>query len=305
MAWNRPSEEKVKVRGEDEEGNFHLKGFLAGVIVVVGAAVAVWWLWPTGESAGETPPPQKRQRIKEASPLKRESAPRPQAEKPKDPPGYWNGKKISNENRPPWMSPYHRVMDYGKIETNIVLESDIPIEDKIFELGVDQQIASMLLIEPGTRFFGNCDKMYTDFDEDFAESLKSPIIVRADDPEEVKALKRAVIEVKADLKARKDAGESLQRIMEENWKEMRELGLYKHELNEQLNQLCEEDEDITEQDLEDYVTAANTMLRDRGCAEMKTPVILKEQIKLRLANRGKFKSVEEGTEVGNDKENKE
>ena len=50
MAWNRPSEEKVKAKGEGEQRNVHLKGLFAGTVVVLGAGIAAWWLWPS-ESA--------------------------------------------------------------------------------------------------------------------------------------------------------------------------------------------------------------------------------------------------------------
>ena len=41
---------------------------VAGAVVAFCAVVAAWWLWPTGERAGETPQPQTKQRIKEVKP---------------------------------------------------------------------------------------------------------------------------------------------------------------------------------------------------------------------------------------------
>ena len=69
MAWNRSTEgAKSGVGRSKRSGGRFAKGVIAGAIVALGAAVAVWWLWPTGEGAGETPPPQTRQRIKEVTP---------------------------------------------------------------------------------------------------------------------------------------------------------------------------------------------------------------------------------------------
>ena len=49
MAWNRSSEEKkVGVEKRGGQRNVHLKGLIAGAIVVVGAAIAAWLLWPEG-----------------------------------------------------------------------------------------------------------------------------------------------------------------------------------------------------------------------------------------------------------------
>ena len=47
MGWNRPSEEK-KVEGKGRQWNGRLKGLIAGAIVVVGAAVAAWWIFGDG-----------------------------------------------------------------------------------------------------------------------------------------------------------------------------------------------------------------------------------------------------------------
>ena len=91
MGWNRPKER----RGKREEGrggqrNVHLKGLVAGAIVVVGAAVAAWWIFggkpaPVREGAdgtvgrlikevkpaaggGEVPRPQEEKRAEPAKP---------------------------------------------------------------------------------------------------------------------------------------------------------------------------------------------------------------------------------------------
>ena len=290
MAWNRPSEEKVKVRGEGEEGNFHLKGFLAGVIVVVGAALAAWWLLPTGESAGETPPLQAKQRIKEASPLKRESASRPQAEQPKDPPGYYNGKPISDSNRPPWMSPNHRIMTYKNIRY-LPMPKKTLIEET-FEHGTDQMIAELASVEPGTLFVGDCKGLFDNFAEDFKASLTEPIIVSHEDSEDVKALKRAVNALRLDLKDRMDAGENIQEVMEETWKSMRDLGLYKEELVEQLNKISE-DHVLSETEVDDYISAANKMLEERGSAPLRDTAFLKQQLLIQSRN-----SAEDSEEKG-------
>ena len=95
MAWNRPKEngEAVSRPLQKRKGfRFPIRGAIAGAIFSLGAAVAAWWLWPSGESAGETPPSQTRQRIKEVKPA---ASPKAAEVKPKDPPGYWNGAKIS------------------------------------------------------------------------------------------------------------------------------------------------------------------------------------------------------------------
>ena len=66
MAWNRPSD--TKVEGKGGQRNIHLRGLIAGAMVVLGAGIAAWLIWPEGERTDETPSPQVRRRIREATP---------------------------------------------------------------------------------------------------------------------------------------------------------------------------------------------------------------------------------------------
>ena len=61
MAWNRSSEEKkVGVEKRGGQRNVHLKGLIAGAIVVVGAAIAAWLLWPEGVARQDATPRPSR-----------------------------------------------------------------------------------------------------------------------------------------------------------------------------------------------------------------------------------------------------
>ena len=281
MAWNRSSEngEAVSRPLQKRKGfRFPVRGAIAGAIVVLGAAVAAWWLWPdTSAPVAEDGDGTAGRRIREVTPA---AAPKAEEAKPKDPPGYWNGKKITNENRPPWMSPYHTVNDYGHIHTNKPNEALKPIWEKVFSNETDQEIAAFLLVEPGEYVLGDGAGSFKDFDAYFLESIKEPIIVRTDDDEYVKELKRAVIQTKIELKDRLDRGESLEAIMEKTQSEFRELGLYKEELKEQVEELCKKDA-VSEADVEDYVTAANKMLEERGCAPFTLPAFYKRSLLLK------------------------
>ena len=71
MAWNRPSgeAESFPLGKKERSSILKRKGFrfslLAAALIAI---VAAWWYWPRGESAGETPPPRNKGRIKEAKP---------------------------------------------------------------------------------------------------------------------------------------------------------------------------------------------------------------------------------------------
>ena len=103
MGWNRPSGKKVEKRGG--QWNVHLRGLVAGVIVVVGAAVAAWWIWPKGERAGETPPPRNGGLIKEVTPAKAPKAEekRGEAPHPRKPQKPANWKEMTKAEKGAWM----------------------------------------------------------------------------------------------------------------------------------------------------------------------------------------------------------
>lgn len=75
MGWNRPTEGS----GKREEGrggrrNVHLKVLIAGAIVVVGAVVAAWLLWPEGDARQDAASTRKGL-IREVKPAVRVRAP--------------------------------------------------------------------------------------------------------------------------------------------------------------------------------------------------------------------------------------
>lgn len=85
MGWNRPSERKVEGRSGGGQRNVHLKGLIAGVIVVLGAGIAAWLLWPNSK------PPQSDTASTSTSPIREvKPAPPPKAPDPLDDPK-WAG----------------------------------------------------------------------------------------------------------------------------------------------------------------------------------------------------------------------
>ena len=72
MAWNRPNSgeaESFPLQGKKNPSILKRKGFrFSTLAVALIAIVGTWWLWPKGESAGETPPPRNNGRIKEVKP---------------------------------------------------------------------------------------------------------------------------------------------------------------------------------------------------------------------------------------------
>ena len=163
--------------------------------------------------------------------------------------------------------------------TSKVEKTDYPWCERPFKRYTDRTIASLLYTEPGTFFVGGVtyDERFT---KQFLKSLNEPIVIEPDDDEDVKELKQAVIETRKELKARHDNGEDVAEIIQKTHDDLRELGAYKHELEKQLSELSRR-KDMTEQDLDDYVTAANMMLEQRGCSKLTMPEFVRRGVRLR------------------------
>lgn len=158
----------------------------------------------------------------------------------------------------------------------------LSIEQRIFKYRSDMEIAGLLMAQPGDMAIG--DPEYGKFfQKDFLKSLVDPAFPRESDTEEERALKRAVTEVKAELKERYDAGEDLAKIMYDARNELRELGAYKQELEEEVRKRAK-DGSLSAEDIDDLVTAANVMLESRGISPIRKGGFLRHQLKLRNRN---------------------
>ena len=263
MAWNRPSNGgRANTLGSPRRGGTPrptVRGAIAGAIVVLGAAVAAWWLWPEGETRQDAAS-TKRGLIKEVTPAiskkaeAEQKAPEAQkvveAKKP-SPPG------ITYITLPNGRRHRSRGIVTGQV-------ARVSLASKLFEHSSDLAVASLLTIEPGEGLLGDSSDYYEDFKSEFLESLKTPIIVTKDDSEEVKLLKESVIEARKELKDRLDAGEDLTQFMRESREQMRELGLYRDEIERQVHDIIAQKDELSDQDIEDLQGAANKMLEDRG-----------------------------------------
>lgn len=68
MAWNKPSEKKVAEKKKGGQRNVHLKGLIAGAIVVLGAGLAAWLIWPDAKPPLSASTSTSTSRIKEVTP---------------------------------------------------------------------------------------------------------------------------------------------------------------------------------------------------------------------------------------------
>ena len=155
---------------------------------------------------------------------------------------------------------------------------------QIFDHSSENDIAGFLTMEPGETLVGT-PSYERWFVKDFLKSLETPIIVTKDDTPEQAALKREMIEVKIDLKARHDAGEDIAAIMTATHEEYQRLAEYKDTIWELLREARREP-NATEQDIEDFITAANVQLESKGIAPIELGPVTRHMLRLRRINKG-------------------
>ena len=284
MAWNRPNNDgRANTPGSPRRAGtarptVAARGAIAGAIVVVGAAVAAWWLWPDASApVAEDGDGTVGRRIREAKPAvaKRGETPRPREEaKPAVDPNY-------RPTRPGEIANGYRMLADGTLRKihGIITNSParITLADKTFDCSSDRKIGNLLLVEPGAHFLGASSQYYWHFEEEFRESLKTPIVIVREDDEDTKWIKREVLEIRKELKQRMDAGEDIGQIMRDSREQLREVSLYKDDI---VKMVREHGMDLDNQrDYEDLIGAANKMLEERGAPALSMPSTLKAALR--------------------------
>ena len=283
MAWNRSSEngEAVSRPLQKRKGfRFPVRGAIAGVIVVLGAAVAAWWVWPDASApVAEDDDGTKKGLIKEVTPAAAPKAEEPKPEKKRV--NYWevdasqtNGftevmRRKWEQERRPRMEPRKRERKRAPYE--------------IFSHPSENAIARYLVVEPGTTFIGSPD-FGERFKEDFRKSCEEPIIVSADDDDYAKELKKLVRDTKVELCNRLANGEDLSEIMMTAHQEMQKLGQVKGEIMRMTRESA--GDMATKEDVADLIAAANRMLEEKGIGPIEDTLFISANLGRNLRNKG-------------------
>lgn len=273
--WNRPSANQPMEKKNSAKAPSRWRGIAAGLAIVIPIVALCLWMF-SGDDDGPAQGTRRRAQgtIKEVTPA---AAPKAEAtqvpEKPTELPPQRVG-EVRNGYRLLPNGRMHKVVGVVTCEV-----ARVSLAERVFDEPSDQNIASLMMIEPGDSLLGGSEDYYDDFNTTFLESLKTPIIITKDDTEEVKELKQAVIDARKELKDRLDAGEDLTKVMRESREQMRELGLYRDEIEEQVKNIIADKGDLTKQDLKDLVGAANKMLEDRGAKPIEINAAFAHQIR--------------------------
>ncbi len=142
---------------------------IVGAVVVLGAAVAAWWLWPEGETRQDAAS-TKRGLIKEVAPAVPTNVPavvEAPVDPNADPPGTYR-----DENgvlrKPGGM----RVKDPKRRHIKVELPSWMK-KPSVFTNAADREVAALLTVRPGERVYGGHPRYDERFRKQFMEALFS------------------------------------------------------------------------------------------------------------------------------------
>ena len=256
---------------------------LVGVGFVLLVSVIAWLMIPADENIENTESSSKTKRIATTKKLKEKKTlkattnvvkqTKAKSEKPKERPPQRVG-EIRDGYRLLCDGTLHRVLG---VVTNT--PGKFSIADKTFKHSADVELGNLLMVEPGDDLLGDTAGMYRGFNKEFDEALTEPIEYSDDDTPIQREMKQAVNELRKELKERRAKGEDIEKIMEDTRNQLKELSLYRQELEDEVRKLSTDD--LTQKDYDDLVAAANQMLKERGIKPLEMPSTVRHAIRLR------------------------
>lgn len=266
------------------------RGLVAATIVVLGAGAAFFFLMPKSENSLEVKKDVKRQikpaiadvaktnlevkaEVKEEQPKRvtKKGTPIPDRVQ-KDKKGVY---RYPNGQR--WVDPN---------DLNIVKH---PKPRLLFKHTSENQIAVMLRLDPARMapfLIGRRMPYGERFVKDFIDSLNDTIVIDKNDTPEEAELRKAVLETKADLKAAMDRGEDIAKIMNDTQKELDRLCQYHNDLKKMVKEAIDNPK-FSDEDVEDYVNAANELLKKQGLNGLTMPKLVNRQARLLMMSERK------------------
>ena len=266
MAWNRPTEDCRALSTKPPLRRGHrprttVRGAIAGVVVVLGVAIAAWlFLIDSGGRGATHSTVQNKQQIKEVKPQPAPSA-----------------------------KGTHRAVAEIVVGSNTVTSIEKPNADKagvflqpmmrrrvvhierppevLFTNVFENFVAAVVSAEPGVRFL-ELDLSH-DFDESFIASLKDKIEILPDDSKEVAAIKQAVIEAKEKVAEEVRNGRLPREVVLEARDEMNKIADFRDDLQNKVNEyMCEEDDPVK---VLEYMKEANEVLKEYSTIPLEGP----------------------------------
>lgn len=281
MGWNKSSDKPAEKRTIDHFKNkgkqyfpLWVRGLLAALIVVAGASIAAYFLLPDGDRPLKTPKKPAKKTIAKITPaipkktFETNALPKPKRKM------YWEVDESETNGFTEVMQRKWQQVRRPRLKPQTYKRKKQPYE--IFDHFSENRIAGYIVMKPGASVIGTpkFDKRFVD---DFLKSCEEPIIVKDDDSDYEKELKRGMKAVKIDLKNRMDNGEALGDILLETHRELQKLGETKREIGmlmrEQLKGAgSEEEADI-------IIESANKLLSAKGISPVPNNAFIKASIR--------------------------
>lgn len=256
-----------------------VRGIVAGAVVVVLAVVVYFAFFSDSENAQKIERERRPTIIKEVTPATAPTNSIEQvqtSEKPKR-----DLRTYIDEHGVKRYPSGARVNDFEP-QIKVKLGGDTPAS--VFQCAAEKQIYFLVNIEPGDFMIGGRDFTSPRSRKELEEALLNKIELSDDDTPEQRKAKEDVIAVKKELKAALKRGEDPSVILQESYDECLRLAQFSRDIEGHVRDAAANGE-MTEQDLEDYVNAANKMLEDRGVAPLKLNCVSKRALRIRKAKR--------------------
>lgn len=157
----------------------------------------------------------------------------------------------------------------------------VHVPRRIFKHMSENMIADLITTPLGTQFFGTINYGAKKFREDFANALVDKIEFTDEDTEADRQLKQTMIELKEDLRKRIKGGEDISQILTDARAEMQRVGQYREDLKKLVREAVD-DESMNDDDLKDYVAAANKMLEAKGATPLSMNPVAMRNMQLKM-----------------------
>ena len=258
-------------------------------LVVLGAAIAAWWLWsgmtaPVAEDGDGTV--GRRIRSASSSPSGKRGLVLVATNK---------AVKTAAIGKPE--VEHVEVFMKPKVEGRLIVwKTRGP--PPVFTNNFESYVATILTSTPGERFL--VDEVNEGFDESFREALKNDIVIDPNDSEDVAELKRAVIESKEEVRRQVAEGQKPSEIVEAALKEMNKIADYRDQVQEAFNHYLETETDPKE--VLKYQAEANAMLDEYGALHIEGPCDEDDALEMMIiAKEGKAEQLTESLGKGEEK----
>ena len=271
-----------------------IRGIVAGLVVVALGAGIVAWLFKSGEAESLPLQEKKPARIKEVTPAHAPTNAVQAAATPKKDRKNWREDEIKaleeryGDNMPRDIKSY-----YYSLKNPVKRTFRPKMPYGYLRHPSERVIAEVLQIEPGTEFVIK-PEYGENFNQDFVNALLDKIEINPDDDEETRGVKEFVTNAKKEIAALvKKEGKKPNELLNEHVAALYELGKYQQNLNAMLRE-ANNNPNMTDADVQDYVRAANKMREEKGLAPIKVPSL-----------RGRARRLEHLQRIKDKKQNKE